>query len=1010
VALQDASVPSVRKTVTLVFADASGWTSLGDQVDAEEFQAVQARYFAAMRAAVERHGGTVEKFVGDAVMAVFGIPYVHEDDCLRAVRAAADMRAALERLSSELEAEQRAPLGVRIGVNTGEVIAGDPGTGGSFATGDAVNVAARLEQTAEPGQILIGESTYRLVCDAVRVEAVELAVKGKPARLRAWRLLELVADGAPIAPRPGSPFVGRAAELERLSEALELARTTSGCMLVTVVGEPGVGKSRLVHEFRSSLDGEARLVVGRCPPYGEAVTYHPLAEVVAEVAGADVDALRELVGGDLPADLLAGAVGIGGTEGSSEETQWAARRLFEALAAERPLVLALDDVHWAEPTFLDLVEYVAGFSRIAPILIVCLTRPDLLSSRPSWTAPRGNASVLALERLPDHQAGALVDRLAPDLPADVRRQVLEAAEGNPLFVEHMLAFGAERGWHARGIPPSLNALLAARIDALDSDERAVIECASVEGRSFHRSTVAALLPPESRGQSGGTLLALVRRGLVRPWRSSFPGDDGFRFAHVLIRDVAYEGMLKRRRADLHERAADWLERQASGPGPDLDEVLGHHLERAYLYRSELGPHDDGLVELGARAARYLGRAGERALTRGDVAAAAALLERGAALLDDRDPALAEVLASLAMARTAGGELESAEQALARAVDLGEAHGTGSIRARASVERARIGLLTGSIPPDAARAEAEQAIAVLEPLGDDLGLAKAWLVLVLVHNWHLEYSALERAAERARFHARRAHAARDAADALVWTCPATVLGGRPVPEAIEAFERIASDAPGPLTEAATLLTLGCLRLMHGEPDAGRDLYGRSEAIYRELGIRLFAAAQSTMTGWSELVAGDADVAESLLRRGVAELEEMGERNLVSTAAAQLSRVLCTRGEHEEADRFAVAASEVSGEDPFNTVLIAGVRARIAAAQGDSEAAVLSAERAAARVRTADCLELAADTYRAQAEAMMSAGRYGDAAEALRSALRLYERRQNAVAAGRTRRALEALLRA
>ena len=390
--------------------------------------------------------------------------------------------------------------------------------------------------------------------------------------------------------------------------------------------------------------------------------------------------------------------------------------------------------------------------------------------------------------------------------------MLEAAEGNPLFVEHMLAFVAERGWDARGIPPTLNALLAARIDALGAGERAVIECAAVEGRGFHRSAVAALLPPEAQGLLGGTLLALVRRGLVRPWRSSFPGDDGFRFAHVLIREVAYEGMLKRRRAELHERVADWLERQAAGLGPDRDEVLGHHLERAFLYRAELGQDEGRRARL--RAARYLGRAGERALTRGDVAAAAALLERAAALLDERDPALAEVLASLAMARTAGGELEPAERALDRAVELGEAHGARGIRERAAVERARIGLITGAIGADAARAEAEQAIAVLEPLGDDLGLAKAWLVLVLVHNWHLEYSALERAAERARFHARRAHAARDAADALVWTCPATVLGSRPVPEAIEAFERIASEAPGPLTEAATLLTLGCLRLMLG----------------------------------------------------------------------------------------------------------------------------------------------------------------------------------------------------
>jgi class 3 adenylate cyclase/tetratricopeptide (TPR) repeat protein len=1004
VPVPDASVRSARKTVTLVFADATGWTSLGDQIDAEEFQGVQARYFAAMREAVDRHGGTVEKFVGDAVMAVFGIPHVHEDDGLRAVRAAAEMRAALERLSSELQAEQRATLVARIGVNTGEVVAGDPGTGESFATGDAVNVAARLEQLAEPGQILLGESTYRLVRDAVRAEAVELTVKGKPKPLRAWRLVDVVADGGSIAPRAVSPFVGRAAELAGLSEALDDARRTSACVLVTVVGEPGVGKSRLVREFRSSLDGEARLVVGRCLPYGEGVTYHPLAEVVDEVASGDIEALRAVVGGDLAANLLASAVGIGGAAGSSEETQWAARRLFEALAAERPLVLALDDIQWAEPTFLDLVEYVSGFSRSRPILIVCLARPDLLTSRPSWTTPRGNATVLALDPLPDEQTATLVARLAPALPDEVRQRILEAAEGNPLFVEHLLAFVAEGGWNAHGIPPTLNALLAARIDALEPDERAVLECAAVEGRSFHRSAVAALLPSEARALAGGTLLALVRRGLVVPWRSSFSGDDGFRFAHALIREVAYESVLKRRRADLHERLADWLERQVAGRGADYDEVLGHHLERAALYRAALGPRDEHVVGLGARAARHLGLAGERALTRGNVVAASALLERATALLAEHDPMYADLLASLAMAQTTGGELEPGERALARAVALAEAHGARGVRERAAVEQARIGLTTGAMGVDEARAVAERAIAALEPLGDDLGLAKAWLVLVIVHNWHLEYSALERAADRARFHAKRAHAARDAADALVWSCPAIVLGGRPVGDAIGEFERIAAEIPGPLTAAVTLLTLGCLRLMHGDLEVGRDLYRRSEAVYRELGIRFFAAAQSTMTGWSELVAGDPAVAESLLRRGFGDLKEMGADNLLSTAAAQLARVLCETGEHDEAERFAEKAFELSGEDPFNSILIAGVRARIAVARGEVAAAVAIAQEAVARVRAADCLELAADTYRAQAEALEAAGRNDQADEALRSALRLYESKQNVVAAERTRAAL------
>jgi class 3 adenylate cyclase/tetratricopeptide (TPR) repeat protein len=997
----------VRKTVTVVFADVSESTALAERVDAETSQAMLARYFDAMRAVVERHGGIVEKFIGDAVMAVFGVPQAHEDDVLRAVRAAAEMRAALADLNEALERDHHPAIAVRIGVNTGEVVAGDPRSGQSFASGDAVNVAARLEQSAAPGEILLGDSTYRLIRGLIRAEEVEaLAVKGKREPVKAWRLLDLVADGRGHPERGETPFVGREPELGALWNALEDVERDSICSMVTLIGEPGVGKSRLVQQFLAASGERARSVVGRCLPYGDSITYRPLADIVRDAVGSDVAALRELIGDDLATGPIAGAVGLEGSEASCEETQWAARKLLEAMARQRPLIVVMDDVHWAEPTFLDLVEYVSSFSSGAPILLLCIARPDLLETRPSWASPRAGTRILPLKPLSEVDAAALIVRLAPQLSEDERRRVLDTAEGNPLFVEHLLAFFAEGRGGQAGVPPSLNGLLSARIDGLESAQRAAIECAAIQGRIFHRGAIAALLPAEARPVVARTLLGLSRTGLVQPARSEFAGDDAFRFAHILIRDAAYEGILKRHRADLHGRFAEWLQDRASGRMQEYDEVVGYHLESAFRYRVEIAPRDDLAAEQGVAAAAHLGSAGERALARGDIAAAIRLLERATGVLAAGAPTRPNLCASLGMARAAAGDLEQALQALTEAAE--SAADAGHTRGRAAVERARIGLLTGAVSADAAQAAAQRAIATLGALGDDVGLAKAWLLLALAHNWRLEFSALERAAEHALLHARRAGAARDAADAILWTAPAIVLGPRPVRDAVEHFERIASEAPGPLIEAAALWALGCLRLMLGEPDVGRDLYRRSEAIYRDLGLRHVAAGQATLTSWCELMAGDAAEAEALARAGLAELEEMGERWLQSGTATELARVLCTLGRYDEAAQFLALGEELSGQDDtFNAIIAAGVRARVEAATGDPAAALRAAEEAVTRARAVDCLELTADAHRALAEALRSAGERDRAEDALGAALQLYQQKQNLVAAQRTREELASL---
>ena len=488
----------VRKTVTVVFCDLVGSTALGERVDPESVRKAVGRYFDEARVAIERHGGTVEKFIGDAVMSVFGIPRLHEDDALRAVRAAAELRDAVTALGDELEGELGVRIEARIGVATGEVVAGDPSSGHGFVTGDVVNVAARLEQAAGPGEVLLGERTHELVCEAVRAEAAgPLALKGKSAPVAAWRLLELT--GTPAVTRGlDSPFVGREEELAVLSAALERAVESRSCQLCTVVGSPGIGKSRIAEEFtRAAADGHG-VVVGRCLPYGEGITYWPLSEIVQALGGEG--GVRELLREDedaaLVADRVFGAIGAAEPSGAPEETFWAFRRLFEALAREQPLIAVVDELQWAEPTLLDLLEYLLTFASNEPILLLCLTRPELFDERPSWAIPRRSASIVTLEPLAENESSALVETLAATraVPDAELARIVATAEGNPLFLEQLLAHRAGDGSGDIAVPPTIQALLAARIDGLDTEERAVLLRAAVEGKTFHRGAVAELLP------------------------------------------------------------------------------------------------------------------------------------------------------------------------------------------------------------------------------------------------------------------------------------------------------------------------------------------------------------------------------------------------------------------------------------------------------------------------------------------------------------------------------------
>ena len=670
-----------RKTVTVLFCDLAGSTALGETLDPERLRSLLAQYFERMSAIVKRHGGSVEKFIGDAVMAVFGVPAAHEDDALRAVRAAIEMRDALPELGLE----------GRIGVMTGEVVTG---TAERLATGDAVNVAARLEQAATPGEVLLGRPTLDLIQDAVDVEPVApLALKGKSRPVPAYRLLRVLE--APERQHT-TAFVGRVEEVAGIWSAWERAVREQRCELYTVVGEAGVGKSRLVAEALSSVD--ATVVGGRCLPYGEGITYWPVVEVLKQLDVVPSDenaaaAIRSLLGED-------------DASTSAEEIAWAFRKTLERAAAERPLVVVLDDIQWGEETFLDLVEHVALLSSGTSILLLGMARPELGERRPTWPVP------LRLAPLAD---GDVEELIPEEIHGDLRERITRTAGGNPLFIGEMLAMAVDADGDMV-VPPTLQALLAARLDQLEPAERHVLERGSIEGEIFHRGAVQALAPEEAHVTP--RLASLVRKELIRPDRPQLEGDDGFRFRHILIRDAAYDALPKAVRADLHARFAAWLEAHGTEL-VELDEILGYHLEQALSYRAELGlPADD---ELAAAARRRMTAGGNRAARRQDFGAAVRLYERAAALLPPGELDLTLEIELCDALRWVG----KGDDALRRADAVAE---------RASIAGDHIGELCGRIracalrltlePEDARErlaALAEQALPVFRAAGDDLAL-------------------------------------------------------------------------------------------------------------------------------------------------------------------------------------------------------------------------------------------------------------------------------------------------
>jgi class 3 adenylate cyclase/ketosteroid isomerase-like protein len=1002
-----------RKVLTVVFADLVGSTALQERLDSESARQLMSRFYDAMRAVLEAEGGRLEKFIGDAVVAVFGLPALREDDALRAVRAAGAMSDALQTLNEELERIWGVRLQMRTGVNTGELVVSDAGV----LVGDTMNTAARLEQAAPPGAVLVGQATWRLVHRSVGLEPVEpLELKGKAEPVPAWRLVSATVPGASASLE--APLVGRSAELATLRQAFEATVVAGQCRLVTVMGSPGVGKSRLAREFARSVPEPARVVEGHCEPTGEGITFLPVAEVLRVVAGigeADPPELvREKLRGLTPEDdpdrdrlveRIAGVLGVA-EPSSAQETFWALRRAIEFLARERTLVLILDDLHWGQPMLLDLVEHLVEWVRDAPVLILALARPELRDAREALaSAGRGATDVIELTPLDDSESQMLVGGLLGEMhvPPELSARILETTEGNPLFLGETVRMLVDEGvirreadrWVTVGdtntveVPPTIQALLATRIERLRDDERSVVERAAVIGKQFYRGAVAELVTPLVRTGIDGHLEALRRKDMVEPEGTYWIDEPVYRFHHVLIRDAAYRSLLKEARADLHERFADWLELKAGDLVGEHEEVIAFHLEQAHMYRLELGRLDDGGSELGARAARLLLSAGRRALAREDLAAAANLLGRA---LERESGDGAEILWDLCEAVLSAGDTAAAVGLVERFAQ--ESAETPLSRARASVLECQLANLTGAGQIGATAEAAVAAAVTLHDLGDRAGEAKGAQVAAQAYARLGQVAAVEEALDRALASARSADDRRRVTAVLAAAPRAALWGPSPVVRASGRcldVVRILRMTPGNRhVEAIALRCQAVLEAMRGRAEAAREILAVCRATLEELGLALELHETAVHAGIVELLADEPGAACDHLRTARAGFEALGVAPGAAQAAALLAGALVEQGGHDEAaleeTRF---AERHGGEDLKTTITWLSARAEALGRMGEFEPALDSARRAVALAEPTDALADKADALMSLARVLQAAGDANGAREQALAAAGWYE---------------------
>jgi class 3 adenylate cyclase/tetratricopeptide (TPR) repeat protein len=905
-----------RKVATVLFADLVDSTGLVASADPEVVRQRVNRYFDVVAGRIRAHGGTVEKFAGDAVMAAFGVPVAHEDDAERAARAALEIVSRVDELG----------LAVRIGVESGELVI-DEGDS-TFATGEAVNLAARLQQAAQPGEILLGPSARRLAASGVEVDdAGQLEVKGRAEPLWAWRAVR-VHDASRLV---ATPFVGREAELELLENSLARAVRDRRPQLVTIFGDPGLGKTRLVNEF---LEGAERVTTlsGRTLPYGEGVTYWPLASMIKASAGIKDDdpvgdafeKLRASCESEAVADLLAAALGVlGAAEGERTpgELSWAALRWAEQLSDAQPLVLVFEDIHWAEEPLLDVIEHLARSLRDAPVLIIALARPELLDARPSWGGGIRSASSIDLAPLGGADCEELVAALLSrsEVPPAQLALVLERAEGNPLFLEE-IARALRDGGGLQTVPDSLQALIAARIDALPADEKDLLQSAALAGRVFYQGALERLAPELAVGDLLECLLE--REFIASEEHATISGDRAFRFKHVLIRDVAYGGMSKQRRAEEHQAFADWVEERAP---EELADIRAHHLDQAAVLLDEL----DGSVpeELTRSAAEALKASGRRAMRRGAWKVARRMLLRSVELEPNavRRYYAAHAAWRLADVPTVG---EEAEQALAEA----RAEELPDIEGRSLVLLADLALHTDG---DVARAHdlADEALAIL-PDDELIGLYDAHSLITTIYWWLGNGDGATRHAEAMLDLAHRAM--RPDLESLARTQLSAIAGVRgDVAGAIAMLDEAEAlaESSGSREAMGYALAVHGRRFSEAESDQAESYLRQALAMFDEIGAAGRYGWTLSNLAYLYKQRGDLVAAEKTFRQAVRRLRGTHEMGFLVEAERGLAETFVAQGKVAEADKLVDEAEQRVGRgDVWTRASLLHARGLVLAAQG------------------------------------------------------------------------------
>ncbi|MFJ9635586.1 adenylate/guanylate cyclase domain-containing protein [Streptomyces sp. NPDC101178] len=929
-----------RKPVTVLFCDLVGSTALSGVLDPETLRTVTLRYFEAMSAQIVARGGTPEKFIGDAVMAVFGVPVVREDDARRALAAALGMRRALDALNEELDTALGIRLTTRVGVNTGQVVAGSDATARqALVSGEVVNIAARLEQNAGPGEILIGPQTLLAAGPTVQAEPTgPLHLKGKRESVEAYRLLALGADDPELLRRFDAPFVGRTTELGSLESALAATVRDDRPGLLRVTGEAGIGKTRLVREWLMRGGEAFAYGAGRCRSYGDHGTLAPLADAVRPLLPPALSPVDDATADAMA--LLSGGLLHDGTPNAPFEDMCAALTVvLKRTARDRPVVLVLDDWHAAAPLLIRTVDRLAGAGGPGRTLVICAGRPEVTG------AAQEARDHLQLTGLPRAEAARLAAGLArlDGRPAPADERLLARSEGNPLYLEQLLVGDATATTSVPEgeLPPTLQALLGARIGALARAERGVVDLAAVIGREFAAAELVRLeLAVRTAERPGATdpqglrrvdeaLAALARRRLVEPAPSGAGDPSAYRFSSGLVHEVAYASLSKRAKAERHAWAAELPSVARTGDG-----AVGGHLERAYRYRTELGLLDDRARSLRDRAAAALGRAGAQAAARSDLHWAHGLLERAVELRPDA----AGAVLRLGEVRVALGQVAEGAELLRTVRDL----------PTAPVESAHARLALAVLDPAASPGPAATARAVLpvfEAAGDAVGRARAHLRLAQQLQQSGRHEEAERDHARALEHAVAAGAEPERAGALGAIGISLWRGPVPVPEAVERCRTLlAAHGSGRPTVRVTLnCPLAVLYALQDRPGEAYACLAEAERLAGKLG---FAEAEVFLPVFRATVEGllgrDAEALE-LLDRADAAARRMGAAGMRTAVALDAARLELDAGSAERAARWLAGIGDGSGLSRADAVDLEGLRARLAARARPDEA-LHHAERA------------------------------------------------------------------